>query len=170
MEEVQSILMSLPSSVVVAGLDGEPVPRYTPVTEACSEATAKREINRLFRQARIRGAKTVIGDAVIQITFRSPETDNERYGYLKWHLSQVTGRTVVYKTPHRRRKKSSPRALLKSIIPGQCSIAELAPASSGNMITAIVTGLMPSEIEEIENDFQDESGMKLDLKGQMSLF
>ncbi|HVZ33216.1 MAG TPA: DEAD/DEAH box helicase, partial [Polyangiaceae bacterium] len=36
LEEVQAILMSLPANVVVAGLDGEPVLRYTPREADCS--------------------------------------------------------------------------------------------------------------------------------------
>ncbi len=170
MEEVQSILMSLPASVVVAGLDGEPVPRYKPAEEACSAEKAEKEIRRLLKQAHVRGAKLVVGEAVVQIAFRCPETDNERFGYLRWHLSQVTGRTVVYKAPSRRRKKSSPRALLKSMIPSQCRVADLIADPSGTMMTANVAGLTPQEIEDIQDDFESEYGMPLNLKGQMSLF
>jgi len=83
LEEVQSILMSLPSDIVVAGLDGEPVLRYAPAEAAVSADRAELEAKRLLGQARARGTRVAISDAVVQITFRSPETDNERYAYLK---------------------------------------------------------------------------------------
>ena len=88
LEEVQSILMSLPPDVVVAGLDGEPVLRYEPVEGECSEQTAENEVKRLLRQARVRGAKVTVKGDCIGIAFRASETDNERYGYLKWHLGR----------------------------------------------------------------------------------
>ena len=170
LEEVQSILMSLPPNIVVAGLDGEPVLRYSPTEEVVSAETAETEARRLFRQARVRGAKLVIGDDFVQITFRVPETDNERYAHLKWHLSRVTGRVVNYTSPKGKRKISSPRALLRSMLPDRCRIAEIDADPAGETIVANIAGLTPDEIAEIESDFQDECGMNLDLRGQMSLF
>ncbi len=170
LEEVQSILMSLPPSVVVAGLDGEPVPRYTPAENACSEETAEKETRRLLQQAHARGAKVAVEGETIRVAFRQPETDNERYAYLKWHISQVTRRTAVFAMPKGKRKTSTPRALLKSMLPDGCRIAALAPVAEGHSIVAKVTGLTARDIETIERDFRDEAGIDLDLKGQMSLF
>jgi ATP-dependent helicase IRC3 len=170
LEEVQSILMSLPPNVVVAGLDGEPVLRYAPTEEASTAEVAEKETKRLLRQASIRGAKIEIQDDCIRITFRIPETDNERYAYLKWHLSRVTGRTVIFTSPKGKRKFSSPRTLLRSMLPERCRIAALDSDPSGATIVANIAGLTPDEIAEIESDFQDECGMSLDLRGQMSLF
>ncbi|MCP4675543.1 MAG: DEAD/DEAH box helicase [Deltaproteobacteria bacterium] len=170
MEEVQSVLMSLPPEVVVAGLDGEPVLRYTSPAEEISEEQAKKEALAILKQARVRGAKLVLEDNILQVAFRSPETDNERYAYLKWHLSRVTGRIIVYKTPTRKNRRSSPRALLRSMLPDGCHIADFTMSSPQNTITAIITGLTSHEGEEISDDFQSEYGMKLDLKGQMTLF
>lgn len=170
LEEVQSILMSLPPNVVVAGLDGEPVLRYDSADGDWDDERVIEEARRLLRQARVRGARPVIEDGVVRITFRAPETDNERFAYLRWHLARVTGRTVEYAPPKRRGKRSSPRVLLKSMLPETCRITDLAAAPSGDAITANVTGLTPAEIADIERDFLEESGMSLDLKGQMSLF
>ncbi len=170
LEEVQSILMSLPPNVVVAGLDGEPVLRYSPAEEVNPAETAEKEAKRLLRQAQVRGAKLAIQDELIRITFRVPETDNERYAYLKWHLTRVTGRTVIYMSPKGKRKISSPRTLLRSMLPERCRIAALDADPSGQTIVANIAGLTLDEIAEIETDFQDECGMNLDLRGQMSLF
>ena len=170
LEEVQSILMSLPPSVVVAGLDGEPVLRYNQAQEPGSAKTAEKEAKRLLSQANVRGTRLVVEDDVVHLTFRSPETDNERYAYLKWHLSRVTGRTVVYTSPKGKRKNASPRALLRSMLPDGCRIAALDADPSGETIFANIAGLTADEIATIESEFQDECGVNLDLKGQMSLF
>ncbi len=170
LEEVQSILMSLPPSVVVAGLDGEPVPHYQPSTEPRPTEEAEAEVRRLLRQARCRGAKVVVQDQTVSITFRVPEAENERYAYLKWHLAQVTGRSIAYTSPQGKRKVSSPRALLKSMLPERCRIAGLDADRDAESIVANITGLTPSEMADIANDFLDECGMRLNLKGQMALF
>jgi superfamily II DNA or RNA helicase len=170
LEEVQSILMSLPPGVVVAGLDGEPVLRYTPNEGACPPERAEEGVKLLLKQARVRGAKVVAQDDAVSITFRTPEADNERYGYLKWHLAQVTGRAIVYTSPQGRRKSANPRTLLRSMLPDRCRISSLDADAAGQMIVASIAGLTPSEMAEIETDFLDECGLTLDLKGQMSLF
>ncbi len=170
LEEVQSILMSLPPGVVVAGLDGEPVLHYTPVEGNAGWQQAESEARRLLRQAGARSAKLDLLDDTINITFRTPETDNERYAYLKWHLGRVTGRSIIYASPKGKRKFSSPRALLKSMLPDHCRIAALGADQAGLIITANIEGLTPDEIAEIQGEFSDECGMALDLKGQMSLF
>jgi hypothetical protein len=56
------------------------------------------------------------------------------------------------------------------MLPDRCRIAELDADATGATIVAQIAGLTPEEIAEIESDFQDEYGMSLDLKGQMSLF
>jgi ATP-dependent helicase IRC3 len=170
LEEVQSILMSLPPSVVVAGLDGEPVLRYEATAEVPPADIAESEVKRLLRQANVRGAKLKLEGDYVQIAFRAPETDNERYGYLNWHFSRVTGRTVVYASPKGKRKVANPRTLLRSMLPERCRIAAFDTAAAGSTIVASITGLRPTEILAIESDFQDEFGMNLDLRGQMSLF
>ncbi len=170
LEEVQSILMSLPANVVVAGLDGEPVLHYEPSDGLCPAERAEAEVRQLLKQAHCRGAKVTVQESSVQISFRVPEAENERYAYLKWHLAQVTGRTIIYTSPQGKRKPSNPRTLLKSMLPERCRIAALDADRSGQTIVANITGLTPNEIAEIENDFLDECGMTLDLKGQMALF
>lgn len=170
MEEVQSILMSLPPEVVVAGLDGEQVLHYEAVEGTCSDKQAQKAIREIFKQAGVHRAKLQVDPTTVRITFQSPDTENERYAYLKWHLGRVTGRMVVYETPKRKGRQSSPRTLLRSMLPTGCRISDMGANSAENTITATIAGLTPSEIEAIEDDFQNEYGMELDLKGQMSLF
>jgi superfamily II DNA or RNA helicase len=170
LEEVQAILMSLPASVVVAGLDGEPVLRYTPAEQECSPRTAEAEVSRLLRQAGVHGARVVVGDDVVRIAFRSPDVDNERYAHLKWHLTQLTRRAVEYDALGRRRKRLNPRAVLRSMLPERCRLDAFEAASSGDVVIATITGLAPNELATVASDFRDECGVQLQLRGQMSLF
>ena len=52
--------MALPSEVVLAGLDGEPVPRYDLVVSGCTEAQAKRRVRELLKQAGAVATKTIV--------------------------------------------------------------------------------------------------------------
>jgi ATP-dependent helicase IRC3 len=170
LEEVQSILMSLPPHVVVAGLDGEAVPRYTPAPSACSRQTAEAEVSRLLRQAGAHGARVVVADESVRITFRNPDVDNERYAYLSWHLSQVTRRAVEYDALGQRRKRINPRAVLRSMLPERCRLDAFEAARSGDVVVATVSGLAPHELATLANEFREECGVELELRGQMALF
>jgi ATP-dependent helicase IRC3 len=172
LEEVQAILMSLPPQVVVAGLDGEPVLRYAPAEDPTSREQCERAISALLRQVHARGVRVTIDDTCVHLAFRDPEIDNERYAYLKWHIEQVTGRSVEYDTAVRKRKHqlSNPRALLKSMLPERCRIHALESANSTNELVAHVDGLSPGEMAALASDFQEEFGVRVSLKGQMALF
>jgi len=170
MEEVQSILMSLPPQTVIAGLDGQTVLRYDPLEGESTTDDAKKDALKLLNQAHAKFAKLWIEDDMVHIKFKSPETDNEQYAYLKWHLSRVTGRQIKFEDVPKKRVTTSPRTLLKSILPGQYRIADFRANSEQNTISATIAGLTSEEIEEVANDFQCEFGMKLELKGQLALF
>lgn len=169
LQEVQAILMSLPANVVVAGLDGQPVLRYNQATEAISAELADAEGRRLLRQAKVWGAKLEVSDECVRVTFRNPETENEYYAPLKWHLAQATARPVEF-SPAKRKGPSSPRALLKSMLPEGCRITTFEAAPEGNSIVATISGLAPRELDVIASDFYGQYGVSLDVKGQMSLF
>lgn len=170
LEEVQAILMSLPADVVLAGLDGEPVLRYTPAAEECSRRVAEAEVSGILKQAGVRGARVVLGDESVRVAFRNPDVDNERYAYLKWHLAQVTRRAVEYDAFGRARNRLNPRAILKSMLPERCRLDAFEPDASGGVVVATITGLAPHEIAAVASEFRDEYGVELKLKGQMSLF
>jgi hypothetical protein len=170
LEEVQAILMSLPPQVVVAGLDGEPVLRYEPAREASSSEDSERAVAGLLRQVRARGVRVSVDDTSVRLGFRDPEIDNERYAYLKWHLEQASGRQVEYEAPVQKRKRTNPRALLASMLPQGCRIHALEAGGSTNELVARVDGLSPDEMAAVARDFQDEFGVRVSLKGQMSLF
>jgi superfamily II DNA or RNA helicase len=170
LEEVQTILMSLPASVVVAGLDGEPVLRYEASDEICSAQAAEARAGHLLRQAGVRGARVTADADSLRISFRHPELENERYGYLKWHLGRVTRRVVEFDANGYRQKKLNPRAVLRSMLPERCRIDALEKGPSGEMMVATIAGLLPGELAAVANEFQHECGVRLDLRGQMSLF
>ncbi len=170
LEEVQSILMSLPPEVVTAGLDGEPVLHYEAREGECSVKEARDETRKILKQAGVAGSRLHLDDTTLRVTFRSPETENERFAYLKWHIQRVSCRTVIYEAPKKRGRPSGPRTLLRSMLPDGCRIHNLEADGKDNMITANIAGLTPGEIQELQDDFEDEFGMALDVKGQMSLF
>lgn len=169
LSEVQSILMSLPANVVVAGLDGQPVLRYAQTTELTPFDVAEKEAKRLLRQAQVWGAKVEIIDEVLRVTFRCPETENECYAPLRWHLAQATGRSVEY-APSKKKRNNNPRALLKSMLPEGCRITAFEPIPTGDAISANISGLLPRDLDALSRDFFGEYGVTLDVKGQMSLF
>jgi superfamily II DNA or RNA helicase len=169
LEEVQSILMSLPEHVVVAGLDGEPVLHYAPADDVLSNSATLTEVTRLLRQTGIRGARVRVSDDTLHISFRNPEVDNERYAYLKWHLGRVAQRSVEFEALAQRRRRVNPRAVLKSMLPDHCHLNAFEAAPDGAMI-ATIAGLLPHELAVVASDFRDECGVALDLRGQMSLF
>ena len=170
MEAVQSILMSLPPEVVTAGLDGEPVLHYEPCEDRCSNRAARKAVRDILKQAGALGARLQVDETTLKIAFRSSETENERFAYLKWHLRRVSGRTIIYEPPKRRGHAAPPRTLLRSMLPDGCRIHNLAADPRSDVITASVAGLTPGEIEGLQEDFEAEYGIALDLKGQMSLF
>jgi ATP-dependent helicase IRC3 len=169
LEEVQAILMSLPPSVVVAGLDGEPVPRYTPAQPGCSSKVAEVEAARLLRQAGVRGARIELAGDSLRIAFRNPEVDNERFAYLEWHLEQATRRRVEYEAPGLARKRHNPRAILRSMLPQHCKIETL-ESGEGDGMVATIAGLLPGEIAAVKTEFRNECGLGLEVRGQLSLF
>ena len=169
LQEVQSILMSLPASVVVAGLDAQPVLRYTLVDDAVDAATAEKEAKALLRQARIWGARVTVTDEVLRVSFRYPETENECYAPLKWHLSQATGRHVEY-SPSNAKVDKNPRALLRSMLPEGCRVTAFKKISDGDSIVANISGLNPRDLDGLAQEFLTEYGVPLHVKGQMSLF
>ena len=170
LEDVQAILMSLPPDVVVAGLDGEPVLRYTPPEGEVAPAVAEAAALRLLRQARVSGARVSVADGVLRVTFKNPELDNERYAHLRWHLGRVTGRAIEYDVVGQRRKRPNLRAVLASILPQHCRIGTLDASPAGAGVVASIDGLLPTELAAVASEFRDECGLSLELRGQMSLF
>ncbi len=170
LEEVQSVLMSLPPEIVVAGLDGESVLHYTPVDALPGDEEARTNAKNLLQQVRARYKSIDCSAETTQIRFKKPETDNEQYAHLKWHLARVTGREVAFFSPQRKRAPASPRALLKSMLPSTAHISRFDLNGDGSAITAVITGLTPDEVDDVATEFHAESGTVLKLKGQMSLF
>lgn len=169
LEDVQAILMSLPPHVVVAGLDGEPVPRYTPAQPGCSLRAAEAEAARLLRQAGVRGARITLGEDRLMIRFRNPEVDNERFAYLEWHLERVTRRRIEYEALTHSPRRHKPRAILRSMLPQHCKLETLESGTDETMV-ATIAGLLPAEIAAVKAEFENECGLGLEVRGQLSLF
>ena len=93
LEEVQDILMELPPYTVLAGLDGEPVPRYQARTDRPDAALATSDARALLRQAgaTVRRVQVASDDDTVIVTLDDAETSNERYAYLQWHIERLTG-------------------------------------------------------------------------------
>jgi ATP-dependent helicase IRC3 len=174
LEAIQDLLMALPSEIVVAGLDGEPVPRYEGVESSCTEGQAKRRVRELLKQAGAVATKMVVSPprdgarGRIEIALLHAEVNNERYRYLQWHLERATGWRATYAEPKRRARRVNPRALLRSTLPEGYRIREFDYDEAANRIVAQVPGLQQEVLEEICTAFEAASGIDLKIQGQLA--
>jgi hypothetical protein len=56
------------------------------------------------------------------------------------------------------------------MLPERCRIDALEKGPAGEMMVATIAGLLPAELAAVASEFQHECGVRLDLRGQMSLF
>jgi superfamily II DNA or RNA helicase len=174
LEEIQDLLMALPSEVVVAGLDGEPVPRYAVEESSCAEEQAKSRIRDLLKQAGAVATKMIVsppGDGErgqIEIRLLNAEINNERYQYLHWHLERATGWRTTYAEPKMQTRRVNPRALLRSTLPDGYRIQAFDYDEAANRIVVQVPGLQQELLEEISTAFEAASGIDLKIQGQLA--
>ncbi|MCF6291080.1 MAG: DEAD/DEAH box helicase [Desulfobacterales bacterium] len=167
LEEVQEILMSIPPESVTAGLDGEPVLYYEPCAEKLSAAKAKEEARKILQQAHAPIKKIAWADNTLKISLASPEINNEKYSYVKWHLQRVTGRPVTYREG---RKKGNPRAFLNSMLNENQKIKHFAFNEEDNSVIAWINNLSHDELSYLSEKFKEKTGMDLKVRGQTTLF
>ena len=179
LEDVQDLLMALPPGVIVAGLDGEPVPRYE-VSESSNLPADRKEgesrLRQLLRQAGVPVQKIAIeGDATTgeilraHIELHAPEVDNERFHYLLWHLERVTGWHVAFTEPPMTRTGArTPRALLRSILPEGHRIVKFGHRANQQKFVAEVSGIQAESIQQVIRDFERATGLTLELRGQLA--
>ena len=174
LEEIQDLLMALPAEVVVAGLDGEPVPRYAVEQSSCAAEHAERRIRDLLKQAGAVATKMIVsppGDGErgqIEITLLNAAINNERYYYLQWHLERATGWRVTYAAPKRQTRRVNPKALLRSTLPDGYRIQAFDYDEAANRIVVQVPGLQRELLEEISTAFEAASGIELQIQGQLA--
>jgi hypothetical protein len=174
LEEIQDLLMALPPDAVLAGLDGEPVPRYEAEESGCTEAQAKRRVQDLLKQAGAVTTKMNIsppGDGErgqIEIALLQAEVNNERYRYLHWHLERATGWRTTFAEPKRTMRRVNPRALLRSTLPEGYRIRGFDYDEKANQIVVQVPGLQQEVLEEICTAFEAASGIDLKIQGQLA--
>ncbi len=170
LEEVQSILMRAPPEYVTAGLDGESMLYYTPADERYPYQKAKHEVKRLLHQA---GATTLrisvdnsVDNEMIKISLTSPEINNERYAYLKWHLENFTGWNIEYSVGKR---KINPRAFLRSMLADNQKLRQFHYNPKDNSVTAWINNLSYNELPEIIKKYKEVTEIRLNIKGQIAL-
>jgi superfamily II DNA or RNA helicase len=174
LEAIQDLLMALPAEVVVAGLDGEPVPRYDVVGSGCTEAQAKSCVRELLKQAGATYTKMILSPpsdgerGQIEITLLHAAVNNERYQYLQWHIERATGWRTTYAAPRRRTQRVNPRALLRSTLPEGYRIRGFDYDEAANRIVVQVPGLEKEMLEEICTAFEAGSGIELEIQGQLA--
>ncbi len=174
LEAIQDLLMALPSEVVVAGLDGEPVPRYDVVGSNCTDAQAKSRVRDLLKQAGAAATKMIVSPSRngesgrIEITLLNAEVNNERYRYLQWHMERATGWRTTYAEPRRRTRRVNPRALLRSTLPEGYRIKRFDYDEAANRIVVDIPGLEQEVLEEICTIFEAASGIDLEIQGQLA--
>jgi superfamily II DNA or RNA helicase len=167
LEEVQEILMSIPPESVTAGLDGEPVLYYEPIEEKLASAKAKEEARKILRQAHAPIKRITRDHNTLKISLASPEINNEKYSYVKWHLRRVTGWPVEYQEG---RKKGNPRAFLNSMLNENQKIKRFVFNEEEKSISAWINNLSPDELSYMSEKFHEKMGMNLKVRGQVSLF
>jgi hypothetical protein len=174
LEEIQDLLMALPAEVVVAGLDGEPVPRYAVEQSSCAADQAESRIRDLLKQAGAVATKLIVsppGDGErgqIEITLLNAAINNERYHYLQWHLERATGWRTTYAEPKRQTRRGNPKALLRSTLPEGYRIQAFDYDEAANRIVVQVPGLQRELLEEISTAFEAASGIELRIQGQLA--
>jgi ATP-dependent helicase IRC3 len=174
LEEVQDLLMALPPEVVVAGLDGEPVPRYDVAASSCTEEQARSRVRGLLKHAGAVATKMIVsppGDGErgqVEIRLLNAEINNERYQYLQWHMERATGWRTTYTEPKQRTRRVNPRALLRSTLPEGYRIREFDYDEAANRIVVQVPGLQQEVLEEICTAFEAASGIDLKIQGQLA--
>ncbi len=166
--------MALPAEVVVAGLDGEPVPHYRVVGASCTEEQARSCVRKLLKQAGAVTTKMTFTPSddgqpgQIEISFLHAEIDNERYHYLLWHMVRATGWHITYAEPKSRKRQVNPRALLRSTLPQGYRIRGFDYDESANRIVVHVPGLQNDILEQICDAFTAASGIDLEIQGQLA--
>ena len=176
LEQLQEMLMELPPETVLAGLDGEPVPRYIarPVKVPAIRAHELALKLLLEATAPVEGVQISADpeaenpEEQLQISLAQPRLNNDKYGYLAWHIARATGMpAAITPTPARYRKKS-PKALLRSLLPEDLKITRFDVDTASGNIYAEVSGLETGLAELVRRSFEVTSGITLDLQGQLS--
>jgi superfamily II DNA or RNA helicase len=181
LDEIQDLLMELPAEVVLAGLDGEPVPRYRPVPGPCKPAEAEAALRAVLEQAgaRVRAlhhqpgpisgapGRDADGRPAVRIALARPELDNERFDFLLWHLERATGWSVSWQPARTQVRVRSPRALLSSMLPDGHRVLRFEHDRDGRGIVAEIAGVSAGGLLTLERKFEAESGLKLEIRGQL---
>jgi ATP-dependent helicase IRC3 len=167
LEEVQTILMTIPPEFVSAGLNGEPILYYEPVVEKLNFSQARDEAQRLFDQTTAPVKRIYQDKDGLKISFESPEINNEKYLYVKWHLERFTGWPVEYL---KGKKRSNPKAFLNSMLNGNQKIRQFSFLEEKKTVIAMIDNLSGEDVSEITEKFREQTGFDLEVKGQISLF
>ena len=173
LEEVQALLMELPEDTVLAGLDGHPVPRYTPAAVPLAETEARLAALKLLEEAGARPTAVDLSDddgdtARMSIALAEPRVDNETHDHLRWHIGRAVGREVAYVEPKKGARKKAPKTILTSMLPDTTKLTKFEFDSKTNTIHAEVPGLDNDLLAQITRTFEATTGIKLNLSGQLS--
>ena len=176
LEQIQEMLMELPPETVLAGLDGEPVPRYQPTPRPEPAIRARELALKLLEQAGAPVAGISISEPRgepaarqgMEISLTNPRLNNEQFSYLCWHLQRATGMAVWLTPPPKRYRQKNPRALLRSLLPEDLKITRFEFDEHKNTIRAEVPGLGSELLEQVRRSFESITSITLDLQGQLS--
>ncbi len=167
LEQVQSILMSLPPQAVTAGLDGEPVLYYEPPKKRYDPARAQKETRKILKQTSAPIKRIFQHRDWLRISFAFPEINNEKFQYLKWHLESATGWPVDYVGNE---KKGNPKAFLNSMLNENQKIKQFSIIEENKSVSAWISNLSNKEVEDISKRFKKKTRLDLEIKGQIPLF
>jgi ATP-dependent helicase IRC3 len=166
LEQVHAILMELPPETVLAGLDGLEPLCYQPARARPKNQYAKAAIRDLSEQAGAVWKRVVVEDYAVELHLSAGQT-LDSVEHLRWHLERVTGRTVTFCCLQHTGR--SAKTLLCSMLRVGLTLEMMELDERRRVARATVAGLRPAEGAWLRQTFQHETGLDLDLNGQLAL-
>ena len=176
MEQLQDMLMALPPESVLAGLDGEPVPRYSTVPSRLPAIQAHELALKLLENAgaRVDGLTISTGEDAdspgeeMLIALTQPRESNDKYDHICWHIARATGMQVALTPAPKRYRQKNPKSVLRALLPDELKITRFDISPGKESIYAEVSGLKTGLAEQVRRTFEASVGITLDLQGQLS--
>jgi hypothetical protein len=93
----------------------------------------------------------------------------EKYSWIKWHVSQATGKKIIFASG-RKKKVINQRAILRKVLEKEYKIRDFRFDADSGKVYAFVQGLPEKDMRMTQRSFEAVSHAKLSLRIQTSLF
>ena len=167
--EAQKILMELPPETVLAGIDGQSVLRYRQASANDHQKNTESVARDVLSQASVEFTNICLTAAGLEVFFADADMAEEKYSWIKWHLSQATGKKILF-SKRRKKKITNQRAILRKVLEKEHKIRDFRFDADSGVVYAFVQGLPKKDISMTQRSFEAVSHAKLNLMIQTSLF